>query len=291
MEVCDGLAPALKYVGDLKDQAHAAEAPKIVPLPLEPEGHYGLWKPHEKTFEIRVAATPPREYRAGSVEAVVKMLDEFMSRKAHSSSGDINLYDMAFVFVQDGLITAVLNETHDRKERVTFSLTMAPAFRLLRKMAEHPYWAGQKATIDLLRTELNAKYVPDNIVTTLRTLKFNSDASGESVVKTGKESMGRQVEAKIAGLDGGELDALENVLVTLPVYTDLLDPAREYRVIEFSVDCAFDVDVTENKFRLKPKAGEIERVLLEADRRIMNDIDANLKDRTRVRVFRGAPKN
>lgn len=300
MEVLQGLAPALKFVVDLKDQAAEAAAPKIVNLPLEPHGVYGLWDASAKKLEIRTAATPPRDYRAGSVEAVVKLVDEFVGRGGEElgrvvhEDGEltkITREKIVFVFVQDGLIQVILDEMGDRKERVSLSLTMAPAFKILRDLSRQAVWFKQKEMIDLLRTEIAARYVPENLLSTLRVLKMQTTAKGDSQVKTGRESMGRRVEAQVAGLEGDDLEELENVTVTLPVYLDLLDPAFDYRVVEFRVECSFDVDVVESKFRLKPKAGQIERVLLEADRRVMQDIEADLKDRANVRVFRGTPKN
>lgn len=274
-EKANGMEAALRYIGDLKDETHKNDGPTVIPMPHEPPGTYGLWNPANKQLEIKLGATPPRQYEAGSVEAVVKLIDELGAADKQ-----------AFVFVKEGRIETILDERGDRRERVRMRLTPATAFTALRA---NNGWLGQKAMIEFLRTNLNAKYDPASLLTTVRALKFDSTTSGESTVRTGRESMGKNVSARVAGLTGEDMEDMENVTVTLPVYVDLLDASKSYELAEFSVGCSFDIDVQEAKFRLRPKAGEIERALLEADRRIMDDITANVKDATRVRVFCGVP--
>ena len=267
------LAEAIEIIRDLAQEAAAPKPPQLVPLP-EPGHIYALFDPDTKKLERHEARVAPRLYRCGHVEDVAKLINVFLAREETSD---------VFAFVQNGGVCVILNEKGDRRDRLVMNLTPSWPWKALCVGGAF----SQAAFIRHLRVTLNAQYQPDDIVTAVRKLKFGSTSDGRSEVQTGRASMGKSVEAHVAGMDAGDLERFEDMTVTLPIYSDLLDPNQEYRVVTFGVECALDINVEEQKFALIPKAGELERVLLAADRRVMDTIAVGVSDLKRVHIFRG----
>lgn len=254
---------ALRFVADLAVKADGRRTPEFVP---HPDGS-GLRKmvveyPAEGGAKISVTDVVPeaRCYRATSVGSLIDLIGEF-------AVGHEDLPGDIFVFVHEGEVDVLLGETQ-RRECLVLTLEKSDQFKALEALAEKPQKFEHREFLTLLKTGLNARYLPDDLVSLLSKLKFKSDAAGQSTIGAGNVSMGKAVEQRVAGLDDRQLP--EFVAVQLPVYTNLYGDGGQVRFDSFS--CDLQIDLTEQRFSLRPRAGEIQRALLDID----NDLAAQI---------------
>lgn len=144
-------------------------------------------------------------------------------------------------------VVAVLNDATYRDSTLTMPLPIHPTFEALAGMSDRQF--GQKQLIDFFRLNLKKEIdaaVP-GFVSALRDVRFVNNASGESLVQHGRESMGKRIEQSVTGVDA----LPEDFSIRVPLWLHL------DAVVD--VECALLVDTAEGKFRCGPKPGAIEQ--------------------------------
>lgn len=241
-----------------------------------------FWNHETKAMVMIEAPVPDRRYVAGDVGDLARLVTEFAGRAAATDGTEAA---PVFVWVYEGSVVVVLDETGTRRERITLKLTEADGFAALK--ANDGVWLPQKGMIELLRTSIDGEYVPPNIVATFRKLKFTASSEGNAEIRVGRANLGKSVEAAVAGIDG---DLPEDLTITLPLYDDLLDPQDKASVARrFQIVCSVDVNLAEEKIRIDTKAGQIARAVLDADTFVMTRLGELIKGEN-VRIFRGKPE-
>lgn len=301
-----------QLIGEVRDmcgRANEAAPPLRMQLPAFPDHVSPMWFAGSKELKMVEAPLPPRKYVAADVGDMVRLVNEFAGRlgpklvmlRSGGLSGtgdpapakpddDVVTSDEAglFVWVFQGLVVAVLDERGSRRERITLKLATSDGWDALNKADGQ--WISQKEMLELLRTGINGQYVPSNIVPLIRSLKFSSNSEGKSeIVGAGRANLGKSIEAAVAGAEG---DIPDDMAITLPLYDDFLNDASKVDQVGpelFTVNCSFDADPEKLKLKIDTKAGEIARVQLEADTRLMQRLASGIKAGN-VRIFRGKPE-
>ena len=225
----------------------ASLSPRVVRVPGKDDAHLVVNSSGElipsKLLADSLFFPPagPRKYSTLTLASFVAIVNEFATRNAAP--------DKVFVFASMSQVVAVLSEA-DRRETVTFPLATTSSWQVMRSMRGSSAMT-QAAFIDMLRRGLDATYTPPDLLSLVRIVKFKQNESGESNIQTGKASIGRSVQSELTG--AGALP--EDVRVNVPVWDNVMhdDILRNVDVI-----CALDIDLEQQRFYLRPKAGQIE---------------------------------
>ncbi|NUQ53411.1 MAG: hypothetical protein HUU19_12035 [Phycisphaerales bacterium] len=243
-----------------------------------------FWDGNKKSIECFQTPIGHRAYKAADLADLARLINEFAGRTRELpgvAGGPVTLeHPLVFVFVLDGTVHAILDEKGDRRDRIYLKFLQSEGIIKLREIDGQ--WLSQVEMLDALRTDINGRYDP-NILPLVRRIKFKNDSSGNSEVTMGRVSMGKSIEAAVAGIDG---DFPDDVLVELPIYDEFID--ENGNAIRFGVSCSLDVDPANQKIRLSCKAGQLAKVMLDADTKMMQAIAAKV-EHTNVKIFRGAP--
>lgn len=259
----------------IQERALADATARTISVP-EPTGTYMIQVPG-KDPEIRHAEASPRGYSAFSLVALCGQIDHFAEQDSKAS---------ILVYVGRGMVTVMLDETGTRRQRLTMTLPWSKPYQFVQALANEPtsdeYRWTQEGILWNLRTEIGADNIgPENLLARLRSLKFSVASDGESEIKSGRESMGKQVTAAVTG--GGE-DLPDSCTLRVPVYADMVID-EEQRVERIA--CAIDINVSDATLLLKPLPGEVERAQREIDEAIAEAIRAGITAEG-VKVFNGS---
>lgn len=176
------------------------------------------------------------------------------------------------IFVGESMVTAVMDEDKGRRGCVAMNLVLSEQMEILKKgLAE----MKQRGFILALRHHFHDSMVDEGLLPLLRQLKFVSQEGGESDIKTGRESMGMSVQKRISGIGAdGEGDLPDDIGLNVPVYRTLrratVDGEGDF--FRVPVVCTFDVNVDKGEFNLKPKPGELERAVVQANEAVAKEI-------------------
>lgn len=258
-------------VQSLAKLAGNALTTNVLSVPGEAPGFAWMQNPGEKAERVELEPQP-RKYSAFSLAALCGQIDHF-----GKEAPDLN---QMIAFVGCGRVSVVLDETEKRLNRLTMDLPQSKPFQFLTYLASSPQYYSQRDIVWKLRTEIGAENIdPDDLLTRLRTIKFASASDGTSEVRTGRESMGQQVNRTV--MSGGT-DFPDECTLAVPVYADLvLDDDTVQHIV-----CAIDIDVEKQTFLLKPMPGEIERAQRETDEAIRKYIEETVTA-TNFSVFNG----
>ncbi len=251
-----------------KDAARAV----VLPIPGEAPGHAWIQNPGENAE--RIALEPqPRKYTAFSLDGLCGQIHHF------ATEGDQAAQVLALV--GRGRVTVLLDENETRLHRLTMELPISRPFAFLTALSNSVPKYDQKQVVWQLRTQIGSGNIePDDLLTRFKSLKFSQSSDGGSDIAVGRESMGKQVTAQVAG--GGK-DMPESCTLSVPVYADLvLDGEVQMQHIE----CAIDIDIAEATFIIKPMPGELERAQRETDEAIRKYISDTVTDGN-FEVFNG----
>lgn len=228
--------------------------------------------------EFRFLTTPvaPRTYTAADVSDFARLTSSMVAERLGLSTCS------TFVFVLNGRAEAILDQHGDRRETVTLELSRSDAYTAF--VALNGKFMGQKALVSELRTGIAGTYEPGNIVAMLSKLKFSKSTGGASEIRVGRESMGMSIAREVSGIDGDLPDDLD---ITFPVYDDFV---RDGKPVLSTIRCSLDINTEDSTIRIKAKAGELARVLLESDTALMHNIAARITSPNGVvQIFRGEP--
>jgi hypothetical protein len=200
----------------------------------------------------------PKQHSVYSLGDFVAMAEEYHDE-----------YPGACVFVRSDAVVCVLDNIGHRVTRFVFTMEASDVWATVGGMSN---WKNQKDFIRLLKIDL-AGCLPENqLLDTIRKIKFENGVTVTQEVKKNRESLGREITSKVES----PLDIPDYVLLTVPVYKSLGE--REV----YGIKCSMEVDPTRtDAFRLAPLPDEIERVQYLA-------IDSIL-ERLKVQLPEGVP--
>jgi len=207
----------------------------------------------------------PPALRTHKVESV-----DDLAAAAEKWSGDNT------VWIGTDAVRLVLNDA-DRRDVVTLPLVKSPQFKTLEKMASQCLF-DQQQLIRLLRIDLPGAERRNELLSTVRKIKFRQSTSGEDDIQHGKESLGRAIEAQVTGSG----DIPETVVVAGPVYCNPGEREQSYVV-------GLDLEIlpSEQKFRLCPLPDELDKAARDALQGIRYRLNESLPDGTAI--FFGSP--
>lgn len=149
---------------------------------------------------------------------------------------------VASVYVGNDAISVVWDD--NRRDRITMMLPWSEPFTVL---ARPDGLAGckQRDLVWLLRSTFRGMFSPPELLPALRNVKFTNAGESDTNLQHGRESLGRKVEAEVAG--AGAIP--EEVLFSVPVFSDVSFEGNQFVA---SVLCALNIDLAEQRFTLKP---------------------------------------
>lgn len=272
---------SIQKIADMAKVATGLQtAPHVMSVPGQAKHLVRIWDPHTKTLTLEELAPEKRDYKAASIQSLIGVIGEFAPKGPEGQPDPASTLDV-WAWVNKGNVVVQIHQSGDRRERITLNLQRSDAFKAIETLGKGGQ-VNQRTLLDYLRTQINCPHTPD-LLPLVKRLKFNVSTAGDSTVGNGRESMGKRLEAEVAGLDGGSMPEL--VTFEVPLYDDLFDEKGE--VIRRSIECSFDVNTVEQSFALKPRAGEIEKALRELDQYLIDQIKFGVA--SSVRVFRGVP--
>lgn len=165
----------------------------------------------------------------------------------------------------------------DRRDVVTLPLSKSPQFKTMEQLATTPQ-LDQQALIRRLRIDLPGVERRNELLGTVRKLKFRQSTSGEEDIQHGKESLGRAIEAQVTGSG----DIPETIVVRGPVYCNPGEREKSY-----AVGLDLEIMPADQKFRLRPLPDELDRAVRDALQGIREHLNEELPDGTAI--FFGTP--
>ena len=179
---------------------------------------------------------------------------------------------------KDGVV--LIYNDDERRERVTFPLSLSSKFSTLQKLQEGKPYFMQPEFIRLLRFELgmdNAK-----VVSQFRKLNWKLGIETDREVTHGNNRLGKNVIDKVEGV--AELP--DELTVSVPVYKEAGERA------EYVVQCGIEIDTVNQRFQLLPLPDELERIQNLAQESIFARLKDGLAESNAVKefsVFYGEP--
>jgi hypothetical protein len=258
----------LRNLQETAVKAAGLESVRIIQLPDEPPGTYGVVK-QDGELEVRTVGARPRSHNVVS-------LDDFTEAVMHYKE---KWFEPA-VWYSTAAIVAVLDDKPGsrRLDRITLPLKFTPPFAWFAEKAERD-WLPQKAFIRKLRIDLGECLTDSSsaLLASARIITFKSSEGGFGRVQQGQESLGRDIEEAVS-VDQGPLP--DAVTFNVRVFTDAgLTRAH-------SLGCALDVNAKEVTFNLAPTGDAIQTILDDELTFISNQLEGALTD---VPVFGGTP--
>ena len=220
---------------------------------------------------VEVESKPhPRLYAAATLSALCDQVRRFYETG--------NKDARCTIFIGEQVVTALFDETGNRRERIIWKLMSAQAFTAV--LSANGWSMAQKDAIAFLRHTVRGDTQPPSLLSTIRQLRFTSNASGSSSVSAGRESLGKSVEMAIAGVDGA---LPEDIKLRVPVYENLFD--SESSPQRFTIDTALDCDVQTQTLTFRLLDGEAVGVVLRAREVIKKLIEDDLDELASESVF------
>lgn len=181
----------------------------------------------------------------------------------------------ASIWHQGDLVVVVLNDAEDsfRDDRATWSLSPSEKFHCLLEEASKP--RDQKPFVHFIVQNLRKEMeqAAPELLSKLRNLKFSLSDDQTGNIQQGRESMGRDIHAAVAGAD----QFPETVTFKVRRWANL-----DYVV---PVECMLVVDVTAKKLALIPLADELQV----AEDAAQDWLHATITDEVSAPVFYGTP--
>lgn len=210
-------------------------------------------------LERRAGDVGPRDYTVYRVKDFIAAVSKLPSPKQA-------------VFVGKHAITAILDETGDRRDRVTMPLSYTGQFAALvglsgaKKMPQDDF-------LDFLRIDLAGCVLPD-VVSLFRQLKFTKNDSGDASYETGRQQVSRSVLREIVA--GGK-EIPDEIVVQIEVYEELWGDSTG-AALRWAVICAVVIDFENGKFTLIPLAGQLNKARIMTQENIADTIATGLPE-------------
>ena len=253
-----GLAGVTAQIERLTKEAKTTE---VIELPKEPKGYYGVIDTHGAL----TAKLAERDWHGQQLETPAELVlftDYLIEQK--------KLADAA-VFVSREAVTLV-RSLDDRRDRATCSLKLSPQIKWL---LSPPDSLVQKEIVRALRVTFRSCGVPTELLSLLRSLRWNATGDVEGNIQHGKESLGKSIVNSVAGVE----KIPEEVGLFVPVFDN-------YPTFRARVFVAIETLPEVQAFRLTPFPQEIENAFEAAMSGIRDDF---AKASDRPKVFFGKP--
>jgi len=202
------------------------------PLPV------GITDPRNEHFVIggehKIIPIPPadRDHQVGSLQDLINYV-----------VGVVDSQPVIWHAV-DGVCLVI--DDADRRDRVTFPLTASEQAAAIKSVAGEPL--KQAALIRLLRFQIGADPL---LIDKFRRLDWSHSTEGRAEVRHGKESLGKDIEAKVQGVD----ELPEEIIVEIPLYT------QQGERDEYAIRLGIDIDAVNQNFRVSPLPGELQSAI------------------------------
>lgn len=170
----------------------------------------------------------------------------------------------------------LLLDHNDRRERVTMPLTLADTYLVLDRLTEQACAFQPKQLANLLKIELAGTIQADDLIRSLRKLKWRSGSEVRQEFSHGRESLGKDIEAELQA----DVELPEFVEIDTPVYQN---PGEDRT---FPVKCLLDPQPFEQKIAFRPLPGELEEALKHAQGSLRERLQEALPD---VPIYYGVP--
>lgn len=252
-------AQAIKEIERLVLAGHTA---RTLTLEQEPAGRYAIVRPGGEIL-VEWAEPEPIADLMRSPESFVQYAKSLAIREDPDDS-------TARIYF-DGSRLVLIHDIDSRRDRTVCDLIPSPQFSWLVNGSKQTY--RQADFIRLLRIDLQgALPAASNLLPLIRELKFNNNAAAQSNIQHGKESLGRQIEAAVHGIDA----IPEEVTLSVPLWENFtcIVPIR----------CAVEILPHEQQFKLTPFPLELRKAVELG----MGSI-RNLMDDTGVDYYYGSP--
>lgn len=241
------------FISKIELLAEQKRAPAI-DVAKDPNAFY--LREADGSYSRHYAPQPKRSYKLARVADVVKCV-----RTMHAEEKAPDCY----VFCRDGLITVIADENGDRRERLTMQHKASPAFAHVGNLASR--WFTPADMTQFCRVELSG-CVPTNFMDWIKKLKFTNNATTQSDLQTGRESMGREIENQVTG--NGPVP--ETVVLEVPVFDDLFRENDTSEVARFFVKCIVAIDYAKGQLRLVPIPSDLALAQMDADELIVTQL-------------------
>jgi hypothetical protein len=219
---------AIKAIEDLSNRASRSRIEHIQGTPAH---KLAVLKPDGEVEWIDADASPIAA-RFETPEELLKFLIEVWEKQAT-------------VFIGRAGIVAV-RDLADRRETASCVLPMTEPFSWISGRASQGSMS-QAELVRILRITFAGCLADSNLLFMVRQLKFEAASTSLSSIQHGKESMGKSVDAATFS-EGRELP--EGTRLTMPAYLN-------YGLV-VPVQCALEVLVKEQQFKLIPLPGQID---------------------------------
>ncbi len=248
----------------IQETAQKAIGAKVIAELQEPRANY-----------VQIGSALERIPRVPAVRghAVERLADVIAFAEATTAGKHSKEPRMVLWHARDA-VTLVLDDS-DRRDLVQMALPWSDEYRAVANLGgiASP-WLDQAAFVRFLW--LNG-LATDVIVAQFRRLRWASGQTANANLQRGKESLGREIEAEVAGAE--ELPT--ELVLSIPVYRA---PGER---TAYQVKCAVDTSPGDERLRLVPLPGELEKAvdLAQADihKRLTDALGADIP------VYYGTP--
>lgn len=237
----------------------AAQSPSVVQIPGDPTRC--VLTTRDKTEVLTVPPAP----RAHSVTALADFVALLQNRAVAAN---------AFCFLGRTSVVALLDHA-DRRERVTLALLNSDRWITVAGLGAREL--SQKEAVHLLRMKLqDTGKDAARLAAAIKTIEFERTGSGKRTVEHGRETLGKEVESIVQGVDG----IPETVEFLVPIWA-----GPDLEGYTAKVKCGVYIDVEDETFTITPLGDEIENATQEALDRLRTEIE----ERSGIPTFRGQP--
>lgn len=250
------LKEALDLLFSVGQQAAAVQ---VVPIPGDPRTV--LVSQSGKNERLAVPP-PPRSHVVNTVDALIDAVKHY--GKPESTVVWHNA-DECWIMIDDD----------DRRDTVQLDLVLSDEYKRVQALASQPL-LDQRQVLTLLRYDLRGCGV-EGLVPIFRRLDWKTGAQIAGEVQRGRETLGKTVEAAVAGVS----DIPEEIPLQLKVYST---PGIDVRV---PVVLGLDPDPNLAKFSVKPLPDEL-TTALRVVQSILHDALVESLDE-KIGVFNGSP--
>ncbi len=257
-------------VRQLLDAGASIASVDILKVVAEPRHVY--WLSNRKTGELQkhYSELPPRDVQLYTVDDIVAALKMYIEKEFAPAP---------IVLCGHGEITAILCDDSKGelcracRDRLRVKMATSSQFNLLATFARSRQYLNQQSFVRMLRVDLAGTLGADTI-NIFRKVRFAKNEDGTGEVKTGRETMGNQINREVLGVNG---EIPEILTVTIAVYEDMPTERK-------AIECAIDIDVDNRTFAMLPLNGELATAQQETDFTIKTQLIAALPG---IPVFAG----
>lgn len=254
---------SLKFLAEQGVQA----GPRVIELPGEPRGRYGLIKDSTGGVEIITPEGETVHSNAYDIDTLCRVVKE-----------QHGLTECEIWYGREGII-GVFDATRPDLATCFLSLSPSPQLEMLMRWdASKGVILSQAELVTLLRTMFDG-VAPSDLLPAVRGVKATKGAEVSQQISQGKVSMSRQVVVEMTGA------------AAIPEQVTFFVPMFAQHAVQDSQLIRIDVEPVpeQERFRLIVLPGQIEKAQAEAEKTIFDSIVKALGNGNTISVFRGKP--